>query len=197
MQTPSPSPQLSQKPRPHHISLLGQQLCAARWHQHSTVSEHSTTATPLPGAHAGGTRSCNPFLISQIHLFPLGKKTQPSKSKDKSAPGRGREEHTKQRHQNPTDLQCKAMHCKLCGVGNAACSHHTAQNSSRALGTFRARLPRGEYSLWGWVFLVVWGLCACLILLRERKKAHVTTSHHHLGCSWHLCPGPAHLSQRC
>lgn len=74
MCTPSPSPQLSQKPRPHHISLLGQQLCAARWHQHSTVSEHSTTATPLPGAHAGGTRSCNPFLISQIHLFPLGKK---------------------------------------------------------------------------------------------------------------------------
>lgn len=186
----------SKAPTPPRIPVGSAALCCSMASaQHCVGAQHHSHTAPR--CSCWGHPILQPLPYISDPPFSFGKKTQPSKSKDKSAPGRGREEHTKQRHQNPTDLQCKAMHCKLCGVGNAACSHHAAQNSSRALGTFRAELPRGEYSLWGWVFLVVWGLCACLILLRERKKAHVTTSHHHLGCSWHLCPGPAHLSQRC
>lgn len=105
-------------PSPPRI-LLGQQLFAAQWHQHSTVQEGGTTATLIPGAHAGDTacgdsQSLNPFLIFQIHLFPLGKKNAVFKEQGQICTmERGsREKQTGQRHQNPTDLQCKAMHCK-------------------------------------------------------------------------------------
>lgn len=103
-------------PSPPRI-LLGQQLFAAQWHQHSTVQEGGTTATLIPGAHAGDTacgdsQSLNLFLIFQIHLFPLGKKkTQSSKSKDKSAPWRGEAGRSKQDSGTKILQICNAKPC--------------------------------------------------------------------------------------
>lgn len=164
-------------PSPPRI-LVGQQLFAAQWHQHSTVQEGGTTATLIPGAHAGDTacgdsQSLNPFLIFQIHLFPLGKKKHSlQRARTNLHHGEGKQgeaNRTAAPKSYRSAMQSHALQT-CCRVGNAARSHHTAQKSSRAFGTFRARLPCGEYSLRGWVFLVVWGFLQALCSSEGGRK---------------------------
>lgn len=75
----------------------------------------------------GAPDPATPSLYLRSTFFLWEKKHNLLRARTNPHQGGGREEHTKQQHQNPTDLQCKAMHCKHTvglGMQHAATTQH-------------------------------------------------------------------------